>query len=69
MTGALEALTDRVAINRLYRLSLGAAALRYDDRDPHFAHDLREAAQVAGALADEAAEVALFMWSQRGVTP
>src|SRR6266498_308683 len=42
--GDLQALTDRVAINRLYRMSLSATALRYDDRDPCFAHDLREAA-------------------------
>lgn len=65
----LATLTDRVAVNRMYRMSLSAAALRYDDRDPSFAHGLREAALVAGALADEAEQVALFYWSQRGVTP
>lgn len=58
----LSVLTDAVAVSKVYRLTLGAAALRHCDQRPEFAAMLRAAADVAGTLADEYAAVALFHW-------
>jgi hypothetical protein len=69
MTPDLLALTDAVAVSRMYRLALGAASLRHLDRDPEFAVLLRAAADEAGRLADTYAEIAVFVWSQRGSVP
>lgn len=59
-------LTDNVAVCRFYRMALKSKAIEYDDRSPEFAELLREASKEAGRLADESAEVALFVWANRG---
>jgi hypothetical protein len=61
----LGAFQDRVSVNRLYRMSLHASALRYVDRDQSFAALLDAAAQEAGRLADEAEEQAFRAWAER----
>ena len=55
-------LTDRIAVLRVYRMSLHSRALVHLDRDRELAARLDAAAQEAGRLADEAAEVALFQY-------
>lgn len=62
MTADLVALTDSVAVLRMEALRWHSKALRVQDRQPEDAELFAETAACAQALADEAAEIALFRY-------